>query len=401
MRRLTFSKLPLLEACAAAGVLPWVSSESAAGRRGSVLHAFLHDVLTIGRDAALDRVPADMREAAQDWDLAGLPSDPTAFRGEIAFAIDVDRGTARVLGENLGRDYEAAGALEHEVVGAGDAIAFVGTTGVLVAELKTGWRYVPPPALNLQVRAQLAAASLAYGRDDGVGVIHHRREDNSGWTERATFDAFDVAETMDRIRRIRDSVSAERDGGQPMKFREGEWCRTCPAMPLCPAKKDLALELAEASATPDDYVEAWKKALTPELARRAFDKRAAIKALLERIDAVLEEYATHHPIDLGGGRVYGPTQTKRDSLDGKVVWQLLEEQLGTEAAWEGVELKATKAGVERVLKKAIAGTDKKITHEKARVLGEVARRGGVFTKYTDSVRIHPAKKGKDADEEAA
>lgn len=398
MSRFTFSKLPLLEACAPAGVLPWTESESEAARRGTVLHDFLYNVRALGRDAALERVPADMREAAADWDLDGLPTDAKAFAGEVAFAIDLDAGTARELGRNIGRDYAAAGAQPHEVVGAADALSLVGSTAVRADELKTGWRYVPPPKRNLQVRAQLAAAALAYGRDDGIGVVHHRREDNSGWTERAIFDTFDHAETLDRIRQVRARVEGSRS--EVMRFREGEWCATCPAISSCPAKMALVRQLVENES--DQVVEAFRATLAPETAGEAFQKLEAIEALVDRLKKVLREYAAQTPIPLGDGRFYGMTSSKRDSLDGRTVWLLVEEEMGREAAWDAVELKGTKAALERLVKKAIAGTGKKVSHEMKRLLAELERRDGIHTKHLDTVKVYSEKKGKrDAGDEAA
>lgn len=397
---MTFSKLSLLEACAPAGVLPWVESSTEAARRGTVLHDFLYDVRALGRDAALERVPPDMREAAEDWDLDGLPADPSAFAGEVAFAIDLQAGTARELGRNIGRDYDAAGARPHEVVGAADALALVGADAVRVDELKTGWKYVPPPRRNLQVRAQLAAASLVYGRDDGIGVVHHRREDNSGWTERATFDALDHAETLDRLRQVQAGIEEARASGAVMRFREGEWCGTCPAIASCPAKMALVRELVERDT--DQVVEAFGAMLAPETAGEAFQKLEAIEALVKRLKKVIHDYAAVTPIPLGDGRFYGLATSKRDSLDGRTVFHLIDEEMGREAAWDAVELKGTKAALERLVKKAIAGTGKKVTHEMKRLLAELERRRGLITKHLETVRVFSEKKGKaDAGDEAA
>lgn len=162
----------------------------------------------------------------------------------------------------------------------------------------------------------------------------------------------------------------------------------------------LVRELVERDT--DQVVEAFGAMLAPETAGEAFQKLEAIEALVKRLKKVIHDYAAVTPIPLGDGRFYGLATSKRDSLDGRTVFHLIDEEMGREAAWDAVELKGTKAALERLVKKAIAGTGKKVTHEMKRLLAELERRRGLITKHLETVRVFSEKKGKaDAGDEAA
>lgn len=414
MRRETFSRLPLADACPGSMALPWTDSSSSASSGGIVLHAHLQRLRTLGEDEALDLVPPDWQAAVAEWDTSGLPLDPAAWAGEVAYALDLEAMTARELGRDIGRRYREAGALERELVGAADAVALVGADGVVVGDLKTGYAWVPPPRDNLQIRGLLAAAQLAYGRSEGVGIVWHRRLDGSGWTERATLDALDQADTLSTIGGVLERTERARtdvlEGRRP-RLNEGAWCARCPALPSCPAKRDLVVDLAVHSPTKreielgqddDDLAARLREQLTPEGAALAYQRLLAVDAVVARLWRTLREYATEHPIDLGGGRMFGPVVSDRESLDGAVAWHVIRDAYGEEIAWASSETRVTKTGehsIEAAVRAALAangpvmepgknGKPRKVpmTQLQARLVDEIRRRGGAKTKPVVSVR---------------
>lgn len=399
-RRETFSKAALADACPGSMVLPWTPSSSAPARGGTVLHKLVRDVAVVGRGEALDRVPDDYAEAAEDWDYSGLPTDPEAFAFEVAFALDVEAVTARELGRDLGRDYEAAGARPAELVGAADFVALVqrrgrGAAGAIVGDLKTGWAWVAPPRDNLQIRGLAAAAALSYGCDEVEGIIYHRREDSSGFTERAHFDAIDLAETLDQIRGVRARVRrarADLEAGRRPALREGPWCKHCPAFPDCPVKKELVHELLRG----EDLVETVRRSLTPANAREGYFRLVAAKDLVGRLERVFKDYATEYPIDLGGGRVFGPTTSKRETLDGAVAYHAVKEIYGDKVAEAAVEWKAPKKRITDAIRPAVQAAGGKITRATLEVFELIRGRRGARVKVTPAVREYSPKAEKSA-----
>lgn len=71
---------------------------------------------------------------AQDWIDANRLS---GWRAEVAYAYDPQTGAGRLLGYNIGREYEKHGKLPNEIAGSAD-IAVVSGETVLVYDWKTG-----------------------------------------------------------------------------------------------------------------------------------------------------------------------------------------------------------------------------------------------------------------------
>ena len=192
----------------------------------------------------------------------------------------------------------------------------------------------------------------------------------------------------EELRALSADITRNAAAGTMPPLHVGEWCRHCPSLTACPAQVSLVRALA---GEPDELVRSFAEALTPERAAAAYGKLKAIRSLVERLEAAMESYAAQQPIDLGDGRVFGAQETKRDSLDGNIVWRVLEAKYGAASAWEAVELKATKAGIDRVVRKVIAERGGKVSHLNREVLSEVAGLGGVRVNWTNSVREHVVK----------
>jgi hypothetical protein len=416
--RETFSKLQLAAECPGSHALPWTQSGSRAARSGTVLHKYTRDYRELGEERAVELVPADMRDAAAGWHLDGIPLDPQSTASEVAFALDLEMGTARELGRDLDRQYEEAGARPDEIVGAADLVSLVVGAGgrverVIVGDLKTGWRWVPGPRDNWQIRGLVLAAALAYGAEDAEGRIYHRREDGSGGTEIAPFDAFDLAETLDGLRGIRRRIlhaAAEVDAGRRPQLREGPWCTFCPSLPDCPVKRDMLVTLATGRA--EELVDNVKRALTPETVRAAYQAwKAGLELFDKRLRSIIDDYVRDHgEIDLGGGLVYGPTTSSRETIDGTTAFHLLREIYGEDVAWKAVDLKASKTSkagpsIDAAVREAIrlaqeagapierGGKKVSATRLGRELLDEIRARGGARTSSYSTIKEHPRKDG--------
>ena len=76
---------------------PWAGT-------GVSLHSFLEDCSNLGRDKALEKVPADLRRRCEAIEVEKLPVGGT-WRAELAIAYDIAKDSARLLGQGLNRNY--------------------------------------------------------------------------------------------------------------------------------------------------------------------------------------------------------------------------------------------------------------------------------------------------------
>ena len=132
MRRVTASKLELFDHCVAAITLQWVDAPSKPAERGSALHRFvLLDVPRVGREAALELVPAAYQDEAAEIPIDEIGvSDPAQFATEVTLSLNVTTGDVREIGRgSAARDYhdvrdgEIAGTLDAAALAGGDLVA--------------------------------------------------------------------------------------------------------------------------------------------------------------------------------------------------------------------------------------------------------------------------------------
>jgi len=381
----TASEIELALTCSGSALLPRHGLESQWMSLGITKGAFFEALIGgVGREQALAAIAdPDTRAVCEALDLDGLPLEPAAYAAEVAFAWSPITGAARELGRGLERDYSAAA--EGEMVGTADVIALLGDDGVLVADWKGEHAHVTAPARNPQLRWLALAACRAYGRRRAVVEIIRPGEDRA-WRERAELDAFDLAEIAEEMRALVQDL--QRAAADVPRLVLGEHCRRCKSMPYCPAQTALVRDLAAGDGA---LVTRMAESLTPDTARAAWHRLQAAKGALERIEQALRTYASFEPISLGDGRVFGPQRIRRESLDGTAVFHVLRERYGEAKAWEGVELKATKAGLDRALRPIAQEGKAKITHLTRDVLGEVEARGGLRASEREEVRVHRVK----------
>lgn len=340
---ITASALPRLLNCPASAVLPRAENASEWADAGHEEHA---DLATQTLDGTLPEVLARF-----------VPLHP---RVEVAVAFDVATGAARLIGENIGRNY--GDLAPFEIAGSIDVLGLDGDA-VVVLDWKTGHRDVEPAATNAQLHFYALAACRALGKDRAIlRIVYIQR----GTCDEAEVDALELADFAARLAGLHAAVARLRTA-TVLDTREGSWCRHCPSKPHCPSKKALLVQIATGEVSPP---------LTRENARTAALRVLAAEQLVEDAKKRLNQYVTENgPLDLGDGRMYGRyVRPGNERIDGQAALRAIREVCGEivgEFESQAIEVKVTKAGIQRAAKSV--GEPQL---EKA-VLGRIRALGGI------------------------
>lgn len=142
---------------------------------------------------------------------------------EPAYAWDPAKDVARLLGVDIGREYEKHGKLPHEIAGTCDVVHVLDGT-VYVYEFATG--YDVEHKLD-QLRAQCMVAARAHGRENAVGRLIRFREDGAYPFPPLELDYFELALQSGALAERIESIATATP--QP-----GEHCGRCNARTVCP-----------------------------------------------------------------------------------------------------------------------------------------------------------------------
>lgn len=336
----TGSGLERFFSCRGSNVLHRAFNEqgSAASSRGIAVHGYLQAVAEDkDPEIALEEVDEAHRAAAAAVNLEEL-RDILALQPELALAYDPDTDTARVLGAGLGREYAAAGVLEHEipmtldVAGVNEHV----TTGRVV-DYKTGWARLQPAARNWQMRGGALALARAFDLDEvGVQLIT-LRDDQPAKRDVATFTAADfavfAAQTRAQLALVRvDRLRYVADGIVP-DVTTGSWCEWCPSYHDCPAKHALIKAAVGGELARDGR-------LAPEDVADVFRKLREIRAPLKKLEQAVYAAARERPVlieqlDNGTQIWLGVTETVGPKkLDPKIAREVVREMLDEKAVDE-------------------------------------------------------------------
>lgn len=361
--------------CPASMHLPHVGSITGATTAGNWRHEYLRAVNEVGAVQAFEQAPEEVRPMLAAIDLDGLPLDPADYSTELAFAYDTCELTARVLGQNMGRNYPELKPTE--IPGTADVVALLGEDAVFVADWKGVDPTTPRAEVNPQMRFLALAAARAYGRSRAVVELIHLKEDGSAWRDRAEFDA--LALDLFGIE-LEELVKAS-----PDRIVEGPHCKRCPAFQCCPAKRMLVASLAQG------HENALAEQLTPELAAAALLRVEAIEGIVKHVRERLEQFAETTPIPLPDGEVLGPVKVERETIDPVIALPVLAARFGEEVAAAAVKNEPSMPKNRLTLAlKMFQATNKglKITHLEKEALGLLRERGAVKVKESTSIRRH-------------
>lgn len=332
------SRIHRVMICPASDVLPQVDDADGGlyASKGSALHAYLYNVLQVGKEDALAQIDdAELRGSADQLPLDDLPYlDPKSFRAEIAIGYSPARDEARVLGENIGRHYLQYGLLNDEIPMSVDVAGIAVRDRkrfVVFADWKTGIRRCIPAQVNWQIRTCAIGLARAYDADGAAAALVYVRDDRERpFSDRAWFDALDLAvindELLDMLAR-RDHARATFAAGAQPPLVVGQHCAGCPAFRACPAQVDL---LRSAAATADAARQTendLRGMLRDDDATSAYHLWRRLHLLDKVLGEAVHNFAIVRPITVSDGVVYGPAETGSEELDGKVARYTLEERI--------------------------------------------------------------------------
>lgn len=370
--RLTASALPRAFRCPGSLVLPEARTSSAWATAGTDRHAEQEHAIDAGD---LSTMPDKVRRL--------IPADATSIRAEVAVAYDVATGAGRELGVGLERAYgdlapfEIPGTIDVLVLAPGRA---------LVIDWK-GVEDVSEPAANEQTALYALSVARAYGLDEVTVAIAYLV---TGRVEYATLDVFELDTFGERLRRLHLDVAAAArriDGGALPDVSDGAHCKYCPAQHVCPAK--VALVHRMASGVELDQL-ALLRPLDADLARVAYDRVQAAKAMLKKIEAAIYAYAaSENAIYLGDGRYLGThRKTGNEKLDGMKVYEAARDLYGRDFADTAVVIGATKTRIKEAAKAAAPKLGKSAAAIERSILDEVRARGGSAREESVTVGVY-------------
>ena len=367
--------------CPGSESLPHAKSTSVYAQSGTVIHKYVEECATLGPEKALANVPQKYLERCRDIDIASLPIDPDRFQAEVAFAVDCSDGSARVLGRGIGRDY---GDLRpFEIPGTTD-ICGVLDDAVYVADIKTGFEDVTPPASNPQLLHLGYAAAKVHGKDKAILDIIYVRESGIRY-ERGIVEGFGIDAFGLRLRETFIQVGAAQAAvarGDDPQLSEGGWCKYCPAFVHCPQKARLAVALGTG-----ELIKVNAE-LTRGSAVRAYHKLLAAKAMLRKIENTIYVLAEQEPLDLGDGTLLGMVEKRgNEKLNGDTVWPVMADLHGREVADAAIRRTATKKDIRAALKQSNGKGS--LAKKEEEVLDLVRKAGGSQRKMTRSIDIYP------------
>lgn len=363
------SALPRILRCPGSVALPQARTVSEWSDAGTDRHAVVEDGLLRGD---LSVLPERIREAL----LRHLPAGAT-LRPEVAVAYDVATGEARELGDGIGRAYGTLGAFE--IPGQLDLLVLA-PGFVLVADWK-GFMETAGPAENEQTSLYALAAARLYKASQVIVLIGNLPTDRVAVAE---LDVIDLDSFAVRLREVHPRVAAQKSRKPAeVDVSEGEHCRYCPAVHVCPAKVALIKRLVSGGEANELEM---LIPLSEETASLAHERLAQAKNLLKRIERALYAFGKERPFRLANGNVFGPyLKVGNEKLDGDHVWNVMREMYGRDAADAAVERTATKTRLEAALK---AHGVSSVAKAKEVVLVEVRKRGGAKRKEEPDVGEH-------------
>jgi hypothetical protein len=350
MRRalLTLSGLQLADICNGAPVMPRFGTASVKADIGSALHEYNALRGEKGR-AAADAQADDIADRfgfvgkdraiffarARRMDLQ-IPEDALY---EVPLCLLAD-GTVRLVEGGRGEYMVPDGAL---VAGTLDMVfstpepLFDGRlcpdgSVLWTPDLKTGSdAHVAPIAYNWQARASALLGSKWTLADAVVPAIVYPTADGGTWDvpmrggDPVPLRAAELAEIERDVRRLHAAVTEQAErvaAGKLPRLVTGAHCTYCPARPACPA------HVGEARALVTGDLTLLATPMTEEQLVRGAGVLGPTKAAAEKLEAMLRVHVNlHGPIEVIGGRQYGPVPDTKQVFHTRAAYQALRAEL--------------------------------------------------------------------------
>jgi hypothetical protein len=319
MNKITASGSGRLLQCSGHLRLPWVRETSAAAQEGTDLH----ELMELGRHHENPRALAAW-EAWQAWKKANgwvMPSwetDPTDLTTapapctEVAYALDLERRTARSLASSGHRDYSSA--TDTEICGTADLVTQL-AQGVTWASREpttatrwavVDWKFgaVPVEADSAQMRTLAAMVMLHEQAESVLAIIVQSPPEGSATVRTKLFTRDDL---MAHVEMLAESANEVREGA--VQLQRGPECTYCPAVSSCPVQLAKLSQLVAPNGI---------GTITPARAGEIWIELRQAKKRLEAIeDACKELAAAEGGLPLPGGKRLTLVQRTRSSIDAK------------------------------------------------------------------------------------
>lgn len=366
---ITPSALPRIEKCVVSEALPHVQSTGAYAEGGLAMHDFLS--APSFEEGLLRLDPVD-RQAFEHLPLEEIPAfKPQHYAAEVGFVLNVRTGTAREVARMAPRSVVASFCKDPwDMPGIADVVGLTDDAVVIWDYKRWFGRHLDRAAANWQIRTYGLMAARAYGRSRVVGGLIRNVEDGP-WFDRFEMDAIDLDEHEANLRALFasvDEVKRKRAAGELLPPPiEGAHCTYCPAFWVCPAKRVLLSAMvvdAPGTATPTPIErELVPNGLewTPERAALVHQRITAAKQAISRMEGLLNDYLTAHPVKLPNGKMLGRVERTRESFIAVRAGKVLKEMFGdlgaaAFTAAEVVDRKLPKDALNRALKKFVLPT---------------------------------------------
>jgi hypothetical protein len=389
------SSLGLAMDCPSSAVYPRVQEKIEVADKGTSVHRFLERVLGEGatKEAVLASIDPEHHQDCLDVDLDAIPTMGIHVKTEVTLAFNYVTGEARILGQNLGRNYGAAGLNPKEFCGTADRVGILQSgphTGKFcVDDYKTGNAFTTPrPYRNWQLRLLAVCAWEIYPDAEElglvVGIIKTKGEVRTDYLE-VTPEM--IAEWKAELMALGEEIHS---GMQRTVL--GEHCKYCPAFLNCPAQMAMIARLVK---NPFAAANRITEELNDGDRTKAYKSYKMVKDAMKRLDGIFRMQAENTPIQLGDGRVYGPVQKTKTSIDGFVAYQKVKEKFGQAAAEASVTMDVSKASIQRAVKDLLPRGEKASGLEA--LMGVIAQDGGITATQRSEIREH--RPGEETDEE--
>jgi RecB family exonuclease len=368
LRTPSASSLERADNCPPSHFLPRVSDvSSSAAMLGTAVHDFIVRAREEGAEAALVDLPEDAEHRMFCENLR-LDRLPEGGQLEVAYAYDPQTGTARVLGFNIGRRYVEHGLKPHEVPGTADLVGVAGDTVVLI-DWKTGFYNLGPAKRAWQLRFLALCACRVLGLSKARVSFWYLKESGDIFEETAELDAFDLDDIADEVKALLARLqAAEASAPAVPDVSRGPWCRFCESKEHCPGYRNLVGELVQlkngAPLSREGRADAWM------LLER-------VRPVFEMLDAQLRDWAIEDPIRLPDGRVVKQVMVPKETLDEKVAYDILRDQLGQQVADSSVTRKVTKKALHEAVRASAKQSGQTMKSLEEKLLSAIAKAGGL------------------------
>lgn len=393
------SRLPLLDKCVGAAVLPTVSNISEDGAIGTAKHAHLEMRVKSGLAEAHRLMPAICERHGLDERDAGIAAaqmrsflwvPPPGALAEVSLCLLEDGQVVRVAGGRGSYLVLPEGAMlpgqldvmwsEPEPLSVRDdgSVECPAGSTLFVYDFKTGDdANVTTVARNAQVLSLgLMAQRWTGAAEVVVGVIYPRPGDGE-WDMTPPMRAETMSRVEARIRRKLDVIKqarAKHAAGEHIELVEGSHCTYCPAQSRCPAKTAMIKAVATG-----EVVQADAADLTPEQAEWVATRLPSIARFVDASRDALRTYVRQNgPVPMGDGVFWGPVNEDRETVDAMKAKPVLEEELGPHAE---VAIKTTlaKSAIEDAIaeKHSAEGIKRQKSAAMRRILAKLHAAGAV------------------------